>query len=153
MRKRRDNILKKARELSILCGVQVLCIVYSVDEPGVRVWPSDDPEAKEVMARYMAMPEMERFRHAIDQETYLKNMIKKVENRGSVLNKKMNELELAWLMDMGQNGKGFNEMDMYETSTLSMLLKEKLGELRKKAKRYDMNTTNGAVIDAILADE
>ncbi|CAN1171328.1 hypothetical protein LINPERPRIM_LOCUS7904 [Linum perenne] len=34
MRKRRRNLIKKAQELSILYGVQVLCIVYSLDEPG-----------------------------------------------------------------------------------------------------------------------
>ncbi|CAN1171326.1 hypothetical protein LINPERPRIM_LOCUS7903 [Linum perenne] len=60
MRKRHKNLIKKAQELSILCGVQVLCIVYNLEEPGVKVWPSDGPEAQEVLARYMTRPEIEQ---------------------------------------------------------------------------------------------
>ncbi|CAN1146198.1 Agamous-like MADS-box protein AGL18 [Linum perenne] len=58
IRKRRGNLNKKAQELSILCGVQVLCIVYSLDEPGVKVLSSVGLEAQQVLARYMTMPEI-----------------------------------------------------------------------------------------------
>ncbi|CAN1252061.1 hypothetical protein LINPERPRIM_LOCUS7899 [Linum perenne] len=50
MRKRRKNLIKKAQY-----RVQVLCIVYSLDEPGVKVWPSDGPEAQQVLARWQPM--------------------------------------------------------------------------------------------------
>ncbi|CAN1160337.1 Agamous-like MADS-box protein AGL36 [Linum perenne] len=112
MRKRRKNLIKKAQKLSILYGVQVLCIVYSLDEPGVKVWPSDGPEAQQVLARYMTMPEIEQSKHMIVQERFIKKMIKKSRRQESqtrgALRRRVNELELAWLMDMGQNGKGFH---------------------------------------------
>ncbi|CAN1171694.1 hypothetical protein LINPERHAP2_LOCUS29722 [Linum perenne] len=54
-RKRRE-ILKMIEELTILCGVEGFCIVYSPDELEVAVWPPEELETHRVMVRYMAMP-------------------------------------------------------------------------------------------------
>ncbi|CAN1171330.1 Agamous-like MADS-box protein AGL36 [Linum perenne] len=156
MRKRRKNLIKKAQELSILCGVQVLCIVYSLEEPGVKVWPSDGPEAQEVLARYMTMPETEQSKHMIEQENFIKKMIKKPRTRIEdkwCPKEKSERARVGLAYGHGSKWKRISWNGHVRSIYLSLLLKERRGELRKKAKSFEINTCNASAINVVIGEE
>ncbi|CAN1142216.1 MADS-box transcription factor PHERES 1 [Linum perenne] len=134
MTRRQKGLVKKVKELTTLCGVSALCIMYksTVDEPAEPlVWPSDDGQVQELCQLY-SIPEIQRHMHMTDQEEYLKKMIAKTQERHMKLMKKNNNMETALLMDKVQFGKGIEIMDIQEIYNMEWLLKEKINALRKK---------------------
>ncbi|CAN0857499.1 hypothetical protein LINGRAHAP2_LOCUS6773 [Linum grandiflorum] len=75
-----------------------------------------------------------------------------MEEKEKIQLKRMTELELANLMDEVHHGKGLEEMDINYVNALSLLLKERLRDLRKRTEKLKINTSNGAAIDAILRE-
>ncbi|XVF20725.1 hypothetical protein REPUB_Repub12eG0027900 [Reevesia pubescens] len=51
---RRTNLLKKAKELSILCDIKILLIIYELDKqkPEIWNWPDNDEEAEQIINRF-----------------------------------------------------------------------------------------------------
>ncbi|CAN1142192.1 Agamous-like MADS-box protein AGL80 [Linum perenne] len=135
MTRRQQGLVKKVKELTTLCGVSALCIMYksTVDEPAEPlVWPSDDGQVKELLDGFYSIPEIQRHMHMTDQEEYLKKMIVKTQERHMKLMKKNNNMETTLLMDKVQFGKGIEMMDIQKIYNLEWLLKEKINALRKK---------------------
>ncbi|KAH0992523.1 hypothetical protein GBA52_004006 [Prunus armeniaca] len=69
-RKRKEGLLKKLSELSILCDVSGFAIIYGPDDKEPVVWPSR-PIAEELLARFQRIPEVDRCKKMMNQETYL----------------------------------------------------------------------------------
>ncbi|CAN1120951.1 Agamous-like MADS-box protein AGL36 [Linum perenne] len=138
MIRRQQCLLKKLNELTTLCGVPTLCIIYkpSVDEPTEPlVWPSDDGQVKELLKRLYSLPEIQRHMRATDQEKYLKKVIAKTNEMHIKLIKKNNNMETAFLMDEVHFGKGIQMIDIQEICNLEWLLKEKNLLVKKKTRR------------------
>ncbi|KAL6657404.1 hypothetical protein ACP70R_005184 [Stipagrostis hirtigluma subsp. patula] len=70
-KKRRNGLMKKARELSTLCGVDACLVVYGEGASQPEVWPSA-PEAARVVARFKAMPELDQCKKMMDMNGILK---------------------------------------------------------------------------------
>ncbi|CAN1784798.1 Agamous-like MADS-box protein AGL80 [Linum perenne] len=134
MARRQQGIRKKVEELTTLCGVSALCIIYPpVGEPAEPlIWPSDGGQAKKLLDTFYSIPDMERHKKMTDQEQYLKEMIVKTDEKRMKLMKKNNNMETAFLMHEVHFGKGIQMMDLQEIYNLEWLLKEKINELRKK---------------------
>ncbi|KAM0912014.1 hypothetical protein ACQ4PT_013076 [Festuca glaucescens] len=81
-KKRTMGVMKKAGELSTLCGVEVCCMVLPEGEPSsqMQVWPSL-PEATSMIDRLKAMPEVDRRRKEMDGEDYVRERIGKVKEQ------------------------------------------------------------------------
>ncbi|KAG2243562.1 hypothetical protein Bca52824_094601 [Brassica carinata] len=60
-------------------------------------WPSQE-EAKSLIDRFNALPEIERYENAYDPESYIKTKIKKIEKRLEHSRKVVQELEMDHLM-------------------------------------------------------
>ncbi|KAL5204516.1 hypothetical protein ABZP36_009387 [Zizania latifolia] len=56
LKRRQAGLLKKAKELSILCSVPACVVVHNTDEANLVAWPSI-PEAKTILTKIMDMPE------------------------------------------------------------------------------------------------
>ncbi|CAI0452718.1 unnamed protein product [Linum tenue] len=140
MKKRRLSLMKKVHELSTLCGVQTFCIVRSPDDDeqlAPVVFPPDgDGAASRVLTRFLAMPAYERTKRTTSQESYLENQIEKLESRQKHVLERVNKLELAYLMDEVFYGEGVGGLGLDGLDRLSLLLKEKLREIREKAEFY-----------------
>ncbi|XVF31572.1 hypothetical protein REPUB_Repub17cG0002200 [Reevesia pubescens] len=48
---RRSNLLKKAKELSILCDIKLLLIIYELDKQKPEIWPDNYEEAEQIINR------------------------------------------------------------------------------------------------------
>jgi hypothetical protein len=78
-KKRSMGVMKKAEELSTLCGVEV-CLVISPEGEGelskMQVWPSLR-EAASTVDRFRSMPEMDQCRKKMDAAGYVRERIAK----------------------------------------------------------------------------
>ncbi|XP_007033169.2 PREDICTED: MADS-box protein AGL42 [Theobroma cacao] len=54
--KRRNNLLKKAKELSILCDIKILVIIFELGIPKAQIWPDNDEEATQIINRFKQQP-------------------------------------------------------------------------------------------------
>ncbi|CAN0886959.1 hypothetical protein LINGRAHAP2_LOCUS15484 [Linum grandiflorum] len=89
-------------------------------------------ERKEVLNRYKAMLGVDQSKTMLDQEIYLKGLISKMEKEQKIQRKRLNELELTYLMDEVHYGKGLPEIDINEKKALSLLLKERLRDVTER---------------------
>ncbi|KAK1611985.1 hypothetical protein QYE76_035658 [Lolium multiflorum] len=81
-KKRTMGVMKKAGELSTLCGVEVCCMVLPEGEPSseMQTWPSL-PEAMAMVDRLEAMPEVDRRRKEMDGADYVRERIGKAKEQ------------------------------------------------------------------------
>ncbi|OMP04705.1 Transcription factor, MADS-box [Corchorus olitorius] len=49
---RKKNLLKKAKELSILCDSKILVLIFDQDKQKHQIWPDNDEEAKQIINRF-----------------------------------------------------------------------------------------------------
>ncbi|CAA2957275.1 agamous-like MADS-box AGL80 [Olea europaea subsp. europaea] len=75
-KKRKNGILKKVQELSILCGVDACAMIYSPYEAEPFVWPSP-LETQQIISRFQALPEAEKTRKMFDQVSSIDQRIRK----------------------------------------------------------------------------
>ncbi|CAL1404125.1 unnamed protein product [Linum trigynum] len=139
MRKRRQSLVKKVKELSVLCGVPAFCVIYCPDEPEPTVWPPDREEAEKLLARFLAAPPFEQSKRTTNQETYLLDLVGKLQEARGNQQKVLNQLELAYLMDqVHYTRRGLGGLDLHGLDRLSVLLEERLSEIRKKAEFFEV---------------
>ncbi|XP_010024527.2 MADS-box protein SVP-like [Eucalyptus grandis] len=115
LKKRRQGLLKKARELSILCGVETCAIVWSPDENEPATWPTSPVEVEDLLTRYLSIPEIERSRKMVNQETYLRERNHKLTEQHKKLDRKNKDLENHYLMQ---------QLYLYEKTTSALALDE-----------------------------
>jgi hypothetical protein len=57
-KKRKKGLLKKADELTTLCGIKACAIIYGPNEPQTEIWPSPWG-VQSVLSKFRTMPELE----------------------------------------------------------------------------------------------
>ncbi|CAN0861528.1 Agamous-like MADS-box protein AGL80 [Linum grandiflorum] len=120
--KRRVRLIKKVKELSTLCGVQGMCVIYNpYEEPSPsQPWPPPEPPT--------VWPSCE----SAVQLIYLREVIMKAEEKQSRELKKIHDMELAILMDEVRYGKGIVGLDMDQRRSLAWLLKAKIQDVQRR---------------------
>ncbi|KAL0899969.1 hypothetical protein Bca101_083930 [Brassica carinata] len=73
--KRQVTVFKKARELSILCGVEVCVICYGSDGE-LKTWPKDREMVKDMARRYSQLSDMKRRKGQDDLDEFLEKINK-----------------------------------------------------------------------------
>ncbi|TXG57943.1 hypothetical protein EZV62_015772 [Acer yangbiense] len=124
LKKRTVGLLKKVRELSTLCGVEAFVIIYSPDDRQPVMWPTR-PEMQEILTRFNNMPEMERTKKMENQETYLKERVRKLEEQFDQQQKKNMELKVSNLMHNFYEGNFLDEMNVTDLESLVQFVNEK----------------------------
>ncbi|CAN8255266.1 unnamed protein product [Cochlearia groenlandica] len=71
LKKRRLGLVKKVRELTILCDVKACMIIYSPNDPEPLVWPSVDV-ARDLLDDFFSLPEVEKKKKETTLESYIK---------------------------------------------------------------------------------
>ncbi|XP_034706071.1 agamous-like MADS-box protein AGL80 [Vitis riparia] len=85
-KKRVKGLMKKVRDLSILCGVDACVITYSPYHPEPQVWPSPI-EVEQVIAAFRSRPENDQTKKVMNQENFTWQRIFKA--RDEVLKQQM----------------------------------------------------------------
>lgn len=86
LRKRRAGLLKKVKELSILCDVNACMIIFSPNEAVPVVWPSVET-ARDLLDDFFALPRYEHIKKEMDVELYLNEKTNKVNEKMIELSK------------------------------------------------------------------
>ncbi|XP_076888481.1 agamous-like MADS-box protein AGL80 [Bidens hawaiensis] len=75
---RKESLKNKLHELCVLCDIMAYLILYSPYEPGVELWPDDRNVFQHTLNQFRIKPEIERTKSMLNQESYLKERIDKV---------------------------------------------------------------------------
>ncbi|CAH8302132.1 unnamed protein product [Eruca vesicaria subsp. sativa] len=73
--KRQVTVFKKARELSILCGIEV-CVIYYGSDGELKTWPKDREIVKDMARRYSQLSDAKRRKGQDDLDQFLKKVDK-----------------------------------------------------------------------------
>ncbi|KAF5203700.1 Agamous-like mads-box protein agl80 [Thalictrum thalictroides] len=131
-RKRKSSLLKKVRELSILCGVEACAIIMNgPNDPNPAIWPSPQ-EAQGVINRFKSMPSMEKSKRMIIQEDYLKQRIKKMEELVKEQQFENRKLEMTKVMYQNLDSKRLEGMRKEDLADLAWVIQEKEKKIQKR---------------------
>ncbi|KAI9156367.1 hypothetical protein LWI28_005054 [Acer negundo] len=135
-KKRRDGLSKKVNELSILCNVSAVIIIYSPDDTEPKTWPIPS-EVQEILERFNNMPELERTRKMINQETYLQQRVSKLDEKFKMLQRKNNERDGSNLMHYFDQGNSLDRLSETELETLIWFVDKKHKEIKRNTASYE----------------
>ncbi|GLT94818.1 hypothetical protein SLE2022_125390 [Rubroshorea leprosula] len=131
LRKRRLGLLKKVSELTTLCGINAFLILYSPDEVEPVVWPSR-PVVQQLLARFHAMPEMERSKKMINQESFMRERLAKVQEQLKKYQNKNKLSEGTNLMHHIESGRDLDSFNLNELHVLVWYIEELNKDLGKQ---------------------
>ncbi|XP_072996736.1 agamous-like MADS-box protein AGL80 [Typha latifolia] len=132
LKKRKMGLMKKVREISILCGVKACAIVYGPNDLQPEVWPTPPNATKRMIMRFKSKPEFEQTRKMMNQETFLQQRVAKMTEQLHRLAKDIREAEIRALVLEGLAGRGFEGVGVEEAIGVMSLIDSKLKEIGKK---------------------
>ncbi|KAL6519297.1 hypothetical protein OROGR_018617 [Orobanche gracilis] len=131
--KRADCLIKKANQLSILCGVDVGVVVHTREgENNAVLWPS--PHVfNDMLERFLNFPNVERNKKTETHERHVQRAINaEMENVSKIKNKLESRMSRLLLSEVTGGNKDLNELDLHQLSGLSLLAEEMLKRLQKR---------------------
>ncbi|XP_042041472.1 MADS-box transcription factor PHERES 1-like [Salvia splendens] len=126
-RKRRDGLLKKANELSILCGVDVGIVIHKKEQSNAVLWPSPESFRSRVQ-KFMEFRDEERKRRMSTHEGLVKQMVQgEMENLEKLKNaiqlKESQQLVVKSMQTNSFNGFGIDQLNAMNSFADHMLKK------------------------------
>ncbi|RDX69910.1 MADS-box transcription factor PHERES 2, partial [Mucuna pruriens] len=132
-RKGRTSLLKKVKELTTLCDVDACAIVYGPGDKVPLVWPSRD-KTKELLDKFENAPLSDRRRKNVNQQVYIEQKNKKIENQIVKLKEKNVEKDMSNFMHkIHDDGKSLSDFDASDLCRLLYYVERKLERVRVKA--------------------
>ncbi|OIW14764.1 hypothetical protein TanjilG_05385 [Lupinus angustifolius] len=115
--KRKEGLMKKAYELSTLCGIDVCVIIYAphFNDQGsqLQTWPKDTKEVNRIIEKYKDTT-IDRSPKIYDVQEYYKDRVKKVESEiAKVRREKLKIMYPTW--DESFNVMGEQQLRMFVT--------------------------------------
>lgn len=140
-KKRKRGLLKKASELSTLCGIEACAIIYSPYDSEPEVWPSP-LGVQRVLARFKEMPELEQSKKMVNQESFLRQRIAKANEQLKKLRKDNRDKEMTQLMFQSLTGKGLHNLSMTDLNDLGWLIDQNLKDISMRIEKLDKEAQN-----------
>ncbi|XP_043716974.1 agamous-like MADS-box protein AGL80 [Telopea speciosissima] len=129
---RKNDIMKKLRELSTLCDVQTFAIIYSPYQQKPIVWPTDPLDAERVLNMFKSMPSFEQGKKMLSQVGYLQERINKGKDQLRKLQMENRKKEMMRLMYECLKGKDLNDLTMLDLTDLTKVVDEKIKAIAKR---------------------
>ncbi|XP_062020934.1 agamous-like MADS-box protein AGL80 [Rosa rugosa] len=141
-RKRKKSLLKKVDEISTLCDIKAAAIIYSPFDSEPEVFPSH-PEVRQLLTRFRDMPEMDKTRKMVDQETFLRQRIDKAREQTKKVKRENRDKEISQIMFSCLKGKSVFDLEMRDLHDLYFIIERNLMELEiKKQDKQEKNQEN-----------
>ncbi|KAG2310108.1 hypothetical protein Bca4012_024621 [Brassica carinata] len=129
--RRVQGLIKKAKELTILCGSDACLTFFNRDDNKLVAWPSPEV-AKSLMDRFYSLPSLERNMKAETPESFIKTNVKKMEKKLVECRKRVAELEIDHLMFQLENGRRVDDLSQTEIESLKSFTNKKIMGLNKQ---------------------
>ncbi|XP_021283222.1 agamous-like MADS-box protein AGL80 [Herrania umbratica] len=130
-RKRKKGLLKKASELSTLCGIDASVIIYSPYNTQPDVWPSPT-EAQRVLSKFKKMPKMDQSVEMMSQESLLKQRIELANKQLKRQCRDNREKEITQVMFQCLGGQGLENLNMMDLNDLGWLLEQNMKDIDRR---------------------
>ncbi|KAK6270789.1 hypothetical protein POUND7_007887 [Theobroma cacao] len=127
---RKEGLLKKASELSTLCGIEACVIIYSPYDTQPVVWPSPEG-AQSVLSEFKKMPTMDQSTRMMNQESFLRQRIANADQQLQRQSKDNREKEITQVMFQCLAGQGLESLNMMDLNDLGWLLEQNLEDIDK----------------------
>lgn len=135
-KKRVKGLMKKAKELSVLCGVQVCTVVYSPYDPQPEVWPSPKESAR-VIGDFKCRPENDQTKKKLDQENYTRQRLVKANGQVEKQQKKNRKMEMENVMNQSlAGGNVLHELSIKQCSDLMWAIDDRLKEIGYQMEQF-----------------
>ncbi|KAJ8754533.1 hypothetical protein K2173_005694 [Erythroxylum novogranatense] len=131
--KRRGSLVKMVSELSTLCDVRALLIIFSPRDNEPKLWPSND-DVRQLLNEYQSIPEVERSKKMENQESYLRGRVQKMCEKSLKLQETNYATEIDYLMHQ-IHVNGIEGLELVDQITASKLVEQKLQEIRARIVR------------------
>lgn len=134
LKKRRSGLVKKVKELSILCDVKACLIMFSPKEVEPMVWPSAEA-ARNILKDFNALPDFVKKKNETTLESYLKEKTSKVhENLRKTQKENMECKTIDQLMAQLSSfrRRNLDDLDVKEIYSLISFSKDAIMHLREK---------------------
>jgi len=136
LERRETSLFKKAKELSILCDVEVAIIIFRPGKIHPIAWKSTSL-AQDVLTRYLSFIEFKRLEKLVTHEDYLQKKVDKKEEQISKLEKMNEAKEMEILFNQLVEGKSIDELDAREMKGLLKVFAAKLAKLDERKKELN----------------
>ncbi|KAK2646684.1 hypothetical protein Ddye_021879 [Dipteronia dyeriana] len=130
-KKRKKGLLKKVRELSTLCGIDVCAIIYSPYNNQPDVWPSHHG-VQRIVSQFQRMPEMEQSKRMMDQHSFLKQRIRKSSDQLIKQRRDNSEKEMTEVMFQTLVGRSLQPFDVIDLNDLGWTIEQYLKDIHKQ---------------------
>lgn len=131
LKKRSIGLMKKVKELTILCDVNACMIVFSPDEVEPMVWPSLET-AYDLLDDFFALPEIEKKKKETSLDSYLKEKTKKNHDQLMKTHKKNMGYVIDQLMVQLKHGRRTVDLNLSEIYALLSFSRDNIIHCRKK---------------------
>ncbi|KAF7139504.1 hypothetical protein RHSIM_Rhsim07G0199200 [Rhododendron simsii] len=121
LRKRESGLMKKAEEITTLCGIDACAIIFRPNDPEPNVWPSQ-LEAQRVISRFRNLSPLEQNRKMVDQESFTRQRLEAMKEKVSKLARENQHKQLTQVMYQCLSGEGFEHLAIDDLNNLSVLL-------------------------------
>lgn len=130
---REKGLIKKVRELSILCDVHACAIIYSPYDVEPTVWPST-LGVQQVISEFNNMSKMERNNRSFDHTTFMQQRIEKVDGQVRKQQTRNRENEITQMMIDGMliGKKMLQNLSLSDLDDLESKVEIKLAEIDKR---------------------
>lgn len=130
-KKRVKGLMKKVKELSILCGVDACAITYSPYHQQPEVWPSPS-EVERVLADFKSRPENDQTKKVLNQENFTWQRITKARDELGKQQKKNRKSEIEHLRTQCLSGKRLEGLDSRDLGDLMWAIDDQLEAVKHR---------------------
>ncbi|WJX56973.1 hypothetical protein P8452_42579 [Trifolium repens] len=150
-KRRKSGLLKKIYELITLCGIEACLLIYGENNVQPEVFPPA-PIARNVLGKFLSLPEIERNKKMMDLEGFLKTKISKTQK---LLMKQIDENQKKFRIlitnfskNLDCNMTGVIEKKLYDVERKLRSMKIQAQEETENGTEAVNETTNaGHVVD------